>query len=312
MGVLHGKDLLSPKFLTAIIIDGSNRAWFVPVKYHIGDYFITIINDQKYVFSLAGSKITYQDTLVRSFQFLIYTTSNMKPISPQNMKNLEMVTIQNNLPPMNMMLFTILRILGRTEKNPFTNHKIKDLEEYVENEMKDPEKAKDNEFLDEAKNIIKYLKHLKIDEICTPIKPMTQFIEDDLITTDPKFPGSIIDAVMAAEIENKRINNIPIRSKTAWMKVVLVVLLIGIIGLVLYLAYDAGAFDAIINPIEGFGDIDFNLGGGQSVSSGDIMDRYSTPEALKAAIDRGEVNYNSLPPDVKALVDAAPTPTATP
>jgi len=304
MGVLHGRDLFSPKYITAIITDGAKRAWFVPIKYHIGDYFIADINNQKYVFSMDGDKFTYQDTLVKSFQFIIYNTANYKPVSPKNMAMLDLITIKNDLPRMNLNLFSVLKLVGQKEKKG-TPYKIKDLKDWVEKERKKPEKSKNSQFLEQSEGILNYLDHLDIDEICTPVRKMTEFIEDDLITTDPKFPGSIIDAVLAAEVENKRINNIPIKSKTAWIKVMAVVMLIGLIGAVLYIAYDSGAFDSIIDPLAGIGDIDFNIGGAGTISGSTILERYPTPEAMKCAIERGELQLNSVPTEFKGLVSSA-------
>jgi len=303
MGVLHGRDLLSPKYVTAIITDGAKRAWFVPIKYHIGDYFIAEINNQKYVFSMAGDKFTYQDTLVRSFQFIIYNTANYKPVSPENMSLLDMVTIANDLPRMNLTLFSVLKMIGQKEKKGMP-YKIKDLKDWVEKQRKSPQKTKDSEFLEQSERILAYLDHLRIEEIVTPVKKITEFIEDDLIATDPKFPGSVIDAVLAAETENKRINNQPIKSKTAWMKWIAIFSVIGLILAVVYMAYDNGAFDSIVKPLEGIGDINFSVGA-PSASSSDLVQRYPTPEAMKCAIERGELKLASVPPDMKNLVNSA-------
>lgn len=278
---------------------------FVPIKYHIGDYFIAEINNQKYVFSLAGKKFTYQDTLVKSFQVMLYSTANFKPISPEHMSLLEMVTVKNDLPKMNLTLFSVLKILGQKEKNPFKEHKVKDLRDWVEKQRKKGEQQKDTEYVEQAENIIQYLDHLDIDHIVTPVKKITEYIEDDLIATDPKFPGAIIDAVLAAEEANKKINNTPIKSKTAWMKWIAIFSVIGLIGAVLYMAYDNGAFDSVIKPLEGIGDIDFNLSPSTGPSSSDLVNRYPTPEAMKCAIERGEIKLASVPPEMKGLVSSA-------
>ena len=303
MSILHGRDLLSSKYVTAIITDGAKRAFFVPIKYHIGEYFIADINNQKYVFSMNGDKFTYQDTLVKSFQFIIYNTANYKPVSPKNMALLELFTINDDLPRMNLNLFSVLKLVGQKQKKGVP-YKIKDLRDWVEKQRKNP-KVKDNEFLEQSETMLQYLDHLNIEEICSPTRQITEFIEDDLIATDPKFPGSVIDAVLAAELENKRINNIPIKSKTAWIKVMAVVMLIGLIGAVLYIAYDGGAFDSLIDPISSIGDIDFNIGGAGTISGSSILERYPTPEAMKCAIERGELQLGSVPAEFKGLVSSA-------
>ena len=42
------------------------------------------------------------------------------------------------------------------------------------------------------------------------------------------------------------------------------------------------------------------------------MQKYKSPEALKAAIDRGEVKYDKLDPNTKKIIDNLKLPTATP
>jgi hypothetical protein len=273
----------------------------------VGDYFIAEINNQTYVFSLAGKRYTYYDTLVKSFQVMFYDISHYKPIDPAGISELELVTIKNDLPKSNMMMFNIFKILSKQEKHIFKPHKIADLKKYI---LEKAENQGAKEYVEQAQSIVNHLEHLKIDQIVTPLKRVTDYIEDELLATDPKFLGSLATAVLEADQEHKRINNVPIKSRTAWIKIMAVLMLVGLIGAVIYIAYDAGAFDGILDPLEGFSEFDFNIGGGTAPSN--IMEKYPTPEALKAAIDRGEVDYSSLPPDVKKLVDSAPTPKADP
>ena len=311
MGVLHGRDLLSSKYNTAIITDASNRVFFMPIKYVIGDYFIGQIEKQTYVFKLDGSrKYEYRDTLVKSFRVMFYDLSHYAPISSST-KELELALVTNHLPKVDSMLFNIFKILGNREKNPFKKHKIKDLKEYIK--RKQAESGDPDEFAEEALSIIKYLDHLNIDEIVTPLKKLAEFIEGDLITTQPQFLGSILTASLDAETEHRKLTNTPIGSKTAWMKWVAVMLLISLVGVVMYMAYEGGAFDSITGAVGGFGDFDFNIGGGvPGGSTANIMDKYPTPEALKLAIDRGDVVYNTLPDDIKRLVDGVKVPTDIP
>ena len=73
MGVLHGRDLLSPRHTTAIIWDASNRLYFVPIKYSLGDYFPVVINGLLYVFKIDGSRIlTYKEVGSKSFRVLYF------------------------------------------------------------------------------------------------------------------------------------------------------------------------------------------------------------------------------------------------
>jgi hypothetical protein len=303
MGVRSGRDLLSSKYVTAMITDSTDRVIFVPIKYVVGDYFVAKINNETYVFSMAGRKYTYYDFAAHSFQIMYFNTSHYKPISPPEVKELELVTIKNNLPKIDGMLFNIIKILGKREKNPFTEHKIKDLKEYI---LQKANTKGASEYVEQAQSIVNYLDHLEIDKIVTPLKRIGDFIEGEILQTDPKFLGSIADAILDVDLENRKINNIPIKSKTAWIKIIAILSLIGLIGAVLYIAYEGGAFDSLVAPLEGIGDIDFNLGGGISPDS--VMSQYPTAESLRAAVDSGKVDYNSLPQLGKDLYNSVEPP----
>jgi len=199
------------------------------------------------------------------------------------------------------MMFSIFKILKKKEKVPFEPHKISDLQEYINRKARD---KGSKEYVEQAKNIVNYLEHLDIDQIVTPIKEITEFIEDECMTTDPKFLGSVTDAILDVDIESRRINNLPIKSKTAWMKWIAIFSVIGLIGMVLYMAYDNGAFDSIIQPLEGIGNIEFG-GTPPTQQASDLISRYPTPESMKCAIERGELKLASVPANMKTLVNDA-------
>ena len=304
MGVLSGKDIFSSKWVTAIIFDSGGQAHFFPIKSVLGDYFVIDINHKIYCFEIVDSRVkTYRQTLVKSFRFLLYDTTHSRPISPENNKELEEIITKNNLPKLNMNLFNILHALGKQEKQEFTPHELQGLiKEVSENKGQHSE---------QAVNLINYLQNLNIEQIVTPVKSITEFIEDDLIATKPGFLGDILSVFQRADIENKKITNTENKGKTAWMKWIAIIAMIGLVIAVIYMAYDNGLFDPILNAgksLEGFEGFNFSPGS----SSQDIMQKYPTPEALNAAIDRGEVNYDSLPPDIKAMVDSYEPPTVTP
>ena len=303
MGVLHGRDLLSSRHTTAIIWDASNRLYFVPIKYSLGDYFPVVINNLLYVFKIEGSRIlTYRETLSKAFRVLIYTTSHFLPISAEQ-KELELVLHENNLPRVEGNLYSIMKILGKKEKDPFQPHNIKELLEEVA--------QKEDEYSVETRNLITFLDHLKVDRIVTPVRRLSDFLDGELLETDPKFYGTVTALQERTDKGNKMITNAPMGPKIAWMKWIAVMALIGLVLAVVYMAYDNGWFDPVLNAgksLEGFEGFNFSPGS----SSQDLMQKYPTPEALNAAIDRGEVNYDSLPPDIKAMVDSYEPPTVTP
>ena len=267
----------------------------------MGDYFVTEINKQLYVFKIDGSQIKiYRQTLVRSFRILIYDTSHYLPVNTENNKELELILKNNSLPKMNRMLFNVLKLLGRREKAQFTPHLLQDLVTELSKH--------ENEYSEQVKNITNYLDHLHIDQIVTPVRRVTDFIEDDIIAPDPGFLGTIVSHYQRTDIEHKKVTNTPSGAKIAWAKWIAIFAIIGLIVMIAYVAYSNGWFNNITNP---FGQFEVPSFGGATPSANDIMSRY-TPEELRAAIDRGEVDYNSLPSNVKSLVDNVKLPSVQP
>lgn len=295
MGVLSGKDIFSSKWITAEITDGSNRLYYIPIKRTIGDYFLADIEGQVYCFKIDGSRIkVYQHTLVRSFRILQYDLNHYLPVSAADNRVLEEVIKKNDLPKMNMMLFNILKLLGKREKEEFTPHNLKALVEEVSEHEKD--------YKERVENIKNYLSHLNIAEIVTPVRKITEFIEGDLLATDSKFMGAIVTQHARADEEHKKVTNTPERGKTAWLKIALILMIIVVIAFAAWYIYDSGMLNNLVP--------NFNVMGPNAPKS--VMATYPTPEAAKAAIDRGELDYNSLTPDEKKLMDNVKTPTATP
>ena len=305
MGVLHGRDLLSSRHTTAIIWDASNRLYFVPIKYLLGDYFPVVINNLLYVFKIEGSRIlTYRETLSKAFRVLIYTTSHFLPISAEQ-KELELVLHENNLPRVEGNLYSIMKILGKKEKDPFQPHNIKELLEEVA--------QKEDEYSVETRNLITFLDHLKVDRIVTPVRRLSDFLDGELLETDPKFYGTVTALQERTDKGNKMITNAPMGPKIAWMKWIAVMALVGLVLAVVYMAYDNGWFDPILNAgksLEGFQGI--NFGGTPGSTDAEFAQKYPTPEAAKAALDRGELHESQIPPAMRELVKNVKTPEAIP
>lgn len=305
MGVLHGRDLLSSKHTTAIIWDAANRLYFVPIKHSLGDYFPVVINGLLYVFKIDGSRIlTYRETLSKSFRVLIYTTSHFLPISAEQ-KELELCLEENNLPRVEGNLYSIMKILGKKEKDPFEAHNIKTLLEEVA--------QKEDEYSVETRNLITFLDHLKVDKIVTPVRRLSDFLDGELLETDPKFYGTITALQERADKGNKMITNAPMGPKIAWIKWIAVIAVIGMVGAFVYIAYDAGWFDPVLNAgdaLKGFEG--FNFGPAPGSTDAEFAAKYPTPEAAKAALDRGELHESQIPPAMRELVKNVKTPVAEP
>ena len=163
----------------------------------------------------------------------------------------------------------------------------------------------EKDYKERVESIKNYLQHLNVTEIVTPVRQITEFIEGDLLATDSKFMGSIVTQHARTDIEHKKVTNTPEAGKTAWIKFMLIAAMIGIIILVAYLAYDSGIFNNLIPSFPSFNVPSLTPPSQQQ----SLMDKYPNPEAAKAAIDRGELDYNSLTNDEKAMIDTVKSPT---
>lgn len=291
---MHGRDVYNSKYITAEITDRSNRLFFVPIKYTLGDYFVADIEKQLYVFKIDGSRIkTHRNTLTKSFRVLQYDTNHFLPTSPKDTKEFEKIQRENSLPKTDHAMFSIFKLLGSREKKVFKPHNLKDfIQEIKQLENQEPEKVK---------NVINYLENLDIDKIVTPVRNIAEFIQEDLITPDAGFFGTIINHYERTDLEHKKVTNTPITGKSNWLKIILIVIVIIAIGFGIYMLISSGTLS---HGIPGL-----NFGGGPS--SEQLMKLYPTPESMRAAIDSGKLNYDTLPPDIKALVDKIPSPIAT-
>lgn len=297
MGVLSGKDIYSAKYMTADITDSANRVIYVPIRYVIGDYFLTDIDHKLFCFKIEGSRIyTWRHKGVRSFRKVYYNTEHYKPLSPPDLKQLSDLITKNHLPRLNMRLHRILKTLGERENSEaFVAHSIP---LFLEELSKHYEEGSE-EFL----NIQRYLNMLHIEQIVTPVKRVSEYIQEDLITPDPKFFGDVFATLQRLDGENRKITNSPVSGKMPWMKWALILTLVGAIIGMAWWAYDSGAFSSLpglpsLTPP------------GPSVA--DLVEKYPTPEAMKAAIDRGELSYDSLPKEMQSAVDDVKLPVLAP
>lgn len=273
----------------------------------MGNYFIVELSKKIFAFSLKNARIiTVRETGTKSFRFIQYDTSNTRSLKPET-KELELVLKKNALPKMNMMLFNILKLLSRKEKEPFKNLNL--------NELVNEISTREAQFPEEVRNIKNYIESLDIDEIVTPVRNVVDYLTEDIIAEDPGFLGEMVPRLQRLDNEHKLTSNRPIGPKIAWMKFALVGLIIAmIIGVIIY-GYQEGWFKIFTDLGKGFTGI--NLPPiGQFTPPGTHDSLYYqqnfTPETLKAAIDRGEINFDDLPSDVKELVKNVKLPEVTP
>lgn len=215
-------------------------------------------------------------------------------MSPTDIKEIEKILSENSLPKINMRMYSLFKLLGNREKKEFIEHDLNELIKEI--------KEKESEYAEQVKNVTNYLEHLKVDKIVTPVRKIAEFIESDLLMTDPKFLGSIIDHYQRTDIEHKKVTNSPITGKIAWMKIIAILAIAGMIIGVGYYIYESGTFS---NGIPG-------LSFSNKPTSEQLMKQYSTPEAMRAALDSGKLKYDELPPDIQKMIDKVKVPTITP
>ena len=234
--VQTGRVLFDSKYITAVIVDESDRAFFVPIKYVVGDYFLVEIEKQVYVFTLKGARIiTKRQSATRSFRYINYETSHFRPVSLHDNKELELVLERNQLPKVNIMLFSVLKELGRREKGMSKKpgkeneldkpHQLKKLVEEITKGEKE-----ESRYTEQIRNIKEYLDHLKVEEIVTPVQKMANFLDEDLIQTDPAFYGEVISRFKRTDNEHKIIMNKPVQTRKHWVKWIAVIMFIGLIA----------------------------------------------------------------------------------
>ena len=270
---------------------------FVAIKHTIANFFIVEINKTPYAFKIEPARIaSYKETMTKSFNKINYCTDNYMPLSPSDINALQELITTNNLPKVNYKLLRTLKLLGNREKKAdiekFEGHSLpKLIEEVAEHQ---------NEYTEQVQNITNYLQHLQVKQIVTPVRKVSEFLDQELIAGDPRFLGDLVSTLQRVDHEHKKVANVPMTGKLPWLKMVLIISLIGILGGAGWYLYSSGAFDNF--SIGGFGL------GGTSATSQDLMKEYPTPEALKLAIAQGKVKYSDLPPDIKRSVDAIKLP----
>lgn len=295
-GIFDGKNVYNYKGITAEITDSGNLKWFVPLKYILGDFFVCKINNQTYVFKIMYDRIkTSKRKGAMSFQTLDYNTEHYLPVSGHT-KEIELLLKETPFKKINGKIQDIFRIFGRTEKIPLEiPHDLEELTELLA--------AKKSKYPNEVEATLKYFESLSVKQIVTPLGRVSQFIEDDLKSTDASVIGSIWDLAVEIDKDHKTVTNVPVNLKKSYLVMILIlIIVVAVVGL-LWMANEAGKFDNLGSSIPGIGG-----SGSGDYSKESLMKRYPSGASLKAAVDSGQLDYNKLPKDVKAMVDKTPSP----
>ena len=307
MGVLSGRDIMTAKFITAEITDSEDRIHYVPIKHSIGDFFIADLDGKFFVFTLKNARIlTHRVTMTRSFRVIQFDTSHYSSLRPET-KELELLLAKNSLPKMSGMLHNVLRVLARREKHEFKPHSIIDLvSEFAD---------KQGEYPEEVRNIKNYLLELDVDTIVTPVRKVTDFIQEDLIATSPSFLGELVPRIQRLDNEHRKITNTPIKGTGGMLKLAVIVLMAIVIAVGVFYASEQGMFDGVMSTIDSLGTVGEGLSGlpsptqgfqttgaGMDFSDAAIQAQY-TPEELQVAVNNGEVDYNKLSSNMKDMLE---------
>lgn len=300
MGVFSHDRIYSSKYLNAEITDSSDRVHVVHVKYILGDYFVTKIDGQTYVFRVKGKIYTYHAFAMRTVRKIYYNTKHYMPISFDDYEKIKKVIDVNSLPKLNRTLFNVLKYLGKTERADFKEHDM----ESVFNTISEEE----NQYTEEVKNMKNFLEHLKIDKIVTPVKEITEFIQEDLIATDPQFFGDVLPAYQRLDNEDRLITNKPVRGKKNIIKFIAIGLGLALVVLLLLHLNSTGAFNQITTPFDSVGNF-FKLQNQGGSPSGPSLpsECQGPPEACKAAVDSGRVKLAELPSALRAVIEKMPS-----
>lgn len=339
MGIRGHMDALRGKYLTALICDHNHRAHPVPVKRTIGDYFMAMVNGQLYVFSLKGARIlTIGDIGSRQARFVVYDVSHQKSVNGAELKRLELCLAKEGLGKVDRMMLKLLVLLGREEAKQhqtmrkaaaaraaagtgpkgeagvaaaeFKPHSIKELAEFVEQH-----KAL---FPEEAEQLRTYLAELDIEEIGTPVRPIADYLQSDLLPTSPSFLSELYSRLALMDGANRNLNNAPKTSSTGWLKWGIVMAAVAGIVVVIGLGVQQdwfGGLGGLIPELDGdaigsaFNPMSLQVPSLSSIdcSEAGIMARYATPLDLRIAVEAGAETCK-LPEATQKLIEGVQMP----
>lgn len=292
MGIFHGRDLYSPKWINAEIDDSAGRRWVVPIRHTLGDYFIAEIDRVVYCFELDFRAVKYYRGFgLRTIRFLNYDTSNFRPLRGEELTRLQALLRENRLPPVNGRMYQILHALKFKEqqRERFEPHNIGEL-------IAELDQRKDQR----TQAVAEFLRELNVEEIVTPVRGIVEYLDDELRLTRPAFLGNLVSHYQRLDSEHKRITNLPLGPQKPWLKMALVVGLIAAVAAMLYIGYEDGWFDSLVGMAD-FGQLD----------ASQLM-QDMTPEEARAAVDRGEIDIGSLPRELQEIIASVELPTVTP
>lgn len=189
-------------------------------------------------------------------------------------------------------------------------HQIEELYKIFEDEK--------GEFPDQVKEIKKYLDELDVKEIVTPLRKITDFIQDDLIATVPTFLAQGVERANTLDGSLRQVTNVPRKPKSNMMKYMLIIMPVIIVGLIIAMGVSEGWFDGIFeftdnlaviqdgfkdSGLGSIGNIQRSSTGGIDHSDAAIQSKYPDCHALQVDIDAAIIDYNKLSTSMQGFID---------
>jgi len=276
----------------------------------------------------------------KSYQVIQYDTSHFSSLNLLT-KELEHVIKLNGLGRIDRQKHGVLSVLTNRENLDFGRWKVgdkifdtkKEAETYynglidkrditvkqiihdIDDLIKIFEKE-EGDYPDQVREIKAYLETLDIKHIVTPVRPVTDFITDDLIATSSSFLGEGVARAQRLDGTLRAVTNVPVKTKGNLMKYMIIGLIVGIGALGVYALSESGSLDGLYAFTDNLGTIQegfkglpapgqFQTGGaGADYSDANIQSSYPDCDSLTTAINAGTVDYNKLSSNMKSLVDS--------
>ena len=294
MGVVHGRDLLSSKWPTAIIIDSVGAAHFFPIKNPIGDFFFAIVNNEIYAFNTREQPFSWRQSMAKTFAFYVFFTDNYNPVTKE-LKELDTVLERNDIKKFTMLWYKVLKQFAKGEKRNFeAQEKIKLIEALSKDLKSNPKRYADYE------DVIEFLKDQPLDKIVTPVRRVTDYLDDTFLAPDPAVFGAIKTSLKMLLNENREVNHVEIKAKKGWMKIALVCAVIVMGACIAWFIYDGGYLDNLGASFGG------SLGGPNDEQ---IKSQFPNCPSLRAAVDSGKLKYDSLSKSIQDVYNSCSAPT---
>lgn len=289
----------STKYLNAVIWDAGGNEHLVVVKNIFDNHFVTEINNQYYCFRIVDKEIKTVAEIVTGtlYRKIYYDVGHYMPLSSNN-ESLKLFLKENELPKLDRPLFNALYVIGKSKTGNISKSEPFQFKELIEQLSTNKSLKKNEKYNEYLQNTKDYLLSLNIEQIVTPIAPITDYIHETLIATNPGAIGSVLQQAINTDNVRKVVMNRPVKAKKSLVTIIAVVAALGGVGFGIYAANDAGWFEDPFGGLSGFSPT-----GKAGYDSASLQSRYPNGAALAEAVDRGDLNYDDLPKDIKKMVD---------